>query len=210
MIQREVSTTLVLWCNEGMMHLLVGLFAFLGVKSENFLKVNPNGRVPALVDHNKNDFTVWESGAILYYLVEQYDKEGKFFGKDVAEKTVVMQWLTFQLSGLGPVQGNVNYAHHYWEPTYGEKPCKSVFTRFEGETHRLYKVLEQQLESQNKKGSKFVATDRLSIADISFYTWVNIAGFGKVDLSPYKYVNEWLENLRADPQIQAADKKLPK
>lgn len=75
-----------------------------GVKSEKFLKVNPNGRVPALVDHSKNDFTIWESGAILYYLVEQYDKQGKFFGKDVIEKSVVMQWLAFQLSGLGPVQ----------------------------------------------------------------------------------------------------------
>ena len=181
-----------------------------GVKSEKFLKVNPNGRVPALVDHKNNDFTVWESGAILFYLVEQYDKQGQFFGKDVIEKTVVMQWLAFQLSGLGPVQGNVNYAHHYWEGTYGEKPCKSVFTRFEGETHRLYKVLEQQLEAQNGKGKKFIATDRLSIADISFYVWVNIASFGKVDLSPYKNVNAWLENIRADPQVQSADKKLPK
>jgi glutathione S-transferase len=66
------------------------------------------------------------------------------------------------------------------------------------------------LELQHKKGSKFIATDRLSIADISFFAWVNIAGFGKVDLSPYKYVNAWLDNLKADSEIQAADKKLPK
>lgn len=181
-----------------------------GVKSERFLKVNPNGRVPALVDHNKNDFTVWESGAILYYLTEQYDKDGKFFGKDVTEKTIVMQWLTFQLTGLSVPQGNVNFLYHYWESAYGEKPNKSAFTRFEGETHRVYKVFDQQLEAQHKKGSKYVALDRLTIADISLYVWANIAGFGKVDLTPYKYVTAWLENVRADPQVQAADKKLPK
>ena len=70
-----------------------------GVKGAKFLKFNPNGRVPALVDHQNKDFCVWESGAILYYLVEKYDKEGKFFGKTPEEKTITMQWLTHQLSG---------------------------------------------------------------------------------------------------------------
>ncbi|CAO1615852.1 unnamed protein product [Parajaminaea phylloscopi] len=177
-----------------------------GVKSEKFLKLNPNGRVPALVDHKNGDFTVWESGAILYYLVEQYDQKGEFFGKDVKEKTVTMQWLTHQLSGLGPVQGNVNYAHHYWKGTYDEEPCKSVFTRFEGEAHRLYQLLDQQLGRQ-----KYVALpDRATIADWSFYSWVNIASFGKLDISGYKNVVRWLDELRADKQIQAADDKLPK
>lgn len=86
-----------------------------GVKGKKFLAVNPNGRVPAIVDHQANDFVVWESGAILYYLVEKYDKEGKFFGKSIDEKTTTMQWLTHQLSGLGPTQGNLNYALHYWK-----------------------------------------------------------------------------------------------
>ena len=62
-----------------------------GVKGAKFLKINANGRVPALVDHQNNDFTIWESGAILYYLCEKYDKDGKFFGKDVNEKALTMQ-----------------------------------------------------------------------------------------------------------------------
>lgn len=77
-----------------------------GVKGK-FLKVNPNGRVPALVDHQNKDFTIWESGAILYYIVEKYDTSGTFFGKSTDDKSVVMQWLTHQLSGLGPAQGQV-------------------------------------------------------------------------------------------------------
>lgn len=181
-----------------------------GVKSEKFLKINPNGRVPALVDHQNNDFVIWESGAILYYLVEKYDKDGKFFGTSVDERAVTMQWLTFQLSGLGPVQGNVNYAHLFWEPTYGEKPCKSVFTRFEGESHRLYQVLEDQLAMQKQRGSDFIALDRPTIADFSFYPWVNIAHFGKLDISKYTNVTRWLESLRNDKDVQAADAKLPK
>lgn len=185
-----------------------------GVKGK-FLKINPNGRVPALVDHQNKDFTVWESGAILLYLVGKYDKEGKFLGKTVEEQTITHQvssdgakeertyrhadvkicfaahfsdpqWLLHQMSGLGPVQGvsnwmadtsffalfellidhalmkkfflqNLNYALHYWLSTYGEEASKSVFTRFEGETHRLYKLLDEQLEQQAARGSQWIA-----------------------------------------------------
>ncbi|PWN89129.1 glutathione S-transferase [Acaromyces ingoldii] len=181
-----------------------------GVKGEKFLKVNPNGRVPALVDHNNSDFCIWESGATMVYLAEKYDKTGSIYGKDVEEKAIVMQWLTHQLSGLGPVQGNVNFAYHYWEGAYGEKASKSVFTRFEGETHRLYQILDDQLARQAQRGSQWIALDRPTLADFAFYPWVNIAGFGKIDLSPYKNVNKWLDALKNDKQVQAADSKLPK
>lgn len=97
-----------------------------------------------------------------------------------------------------------------WEPTYGEKPCKSVFTRFEGEAHRLYQILDNQLGRQAQRGSPWIALDRATLADYAFYPWVNIAGFGKLDLSPYKNVNKWLEAIQNDQQVQSADKKLPK
>lgn len=144
----------------------------------------------------------------------------------------MMQWLTHQLSGLGPVQvrtiphhtslyrntsdthhlpplarsqGNVNYAHHYWEATYSEAPCKSVFTRFEGESHRLYELLDAQLGR-----SKYVALDRPTIADYAFYPWVAIAGFGKLDISKYKNVTRWCDELNNDADVKKADGKLPK
>lgn len=75
-----------------------------GVKGAKFLKINPNGRVPCLVSNDSDKFSVWKSGAILYYLCDKHDKEGKFLGKTTEERAIVMQWLTHQLSGLGPVQ----------------------------------------------------------------------------------------------------------
>ncbi|PWN50448.1 glutathione S-transferase [Violaceomyces palustris] len=179
-----------------------------GVKGSEFLKLNPNGRVPALIDHGNDDFVVWESGAILYYLAEKYDPSGIFLGKSVEERAIVLQWLTHQLSGIGPVQGNLNYYHHYWEKTYGEKPQKSVLTRFEGENKRLYTLLEKQLEDQAKRGSSFVALDRPTIADYAFWPWVRIAHFGKFDLTPYPTVQRWCETIEQDAKTQAALKKL--
>lgn len=180
-----------------------------GVKGAKFLKLNPNGRVPCLVSNDSSGLALWESGAIMYYLCDKYDKTGQYFGKTVEERAIVMQWLTHQLSGLGPVQGNVNYAVHYWEQTYGEKPCKSVFTRFEGETARLYQVLEDQLKRQSERGSQFIALDRPTIADYAFWSWVRIAGFGNIDLSPYPAVQKWCATIENDAKSQAAIKKLP-
>lgn len=100
-------------------------------------------------------------------------------------------------------------SHHYWEGTYGEKPQKSAFTRFEGETARLYQVLEDQLKKQQQRGSSFIALDRPTIADFAFWSWTRIAGFGNIDLSPYPTVQKWNETLENDAKSQAAIKKLP-
>lgn len=71
------------------------------------MKICPNGRVPALVDHQNNDLVVWESGAILYYLVDKYDTQGEYFGRTPEERAETMIWVTHQLSGLGPAQGTL-------------------------------------------------------------------------------------------------------
>lgn len=180
-----------------------------GVKGAKFLKINPNGRVPCLVSNDSEKFSVWESGAILYYLCDKHDAEGRFLGKNPEERAIVMQFLTFQLSGLGPTQGNVNFLYHYWQGAYGEKPQKSAFTRFEGETARLYQVLEDQLSKQQQRGSSFIALDRPTIADFAFWPWVRIAGFGNIDLSPYPAVRKWCAALENDAKSQAAIHKLP-
>lgn len=85
------------------------------------------------------------------------------------------------MSGLGPVQGNVHFIQlGFWESSYGEKTPKSALTRFEGESYRLYQILEDQLKRQNARGSPWVALDRPTIADWAFFPWVRIASIGKL------------------------------
>jgi len=151
-------------------------FGEKGVKSPEFVALNPNGRVPAIRDPNNNNRIVWESGAILFYLAEHYDKTGAFFGRNVDEKTDVMQWLSFQLSGLGPSQGQVNWFIHYFENASGEKAPASVTKRYQDETYRIYGVLEKQLERQKAKGFEYIVTDRYTIADMANYPWLKIHG----------------------------------
>ncbi|PWY97338.1 glutathione S-transferase [Testicularia cyperi] len=179
-----------------------------GVKSAKFLQINPNGRVPALVSNDSEKFAVWESGAILQYLVDKHDKAGKFSGSTPEERAVVNQFLMFQMSAVGPVMGNVFFAHNYWEGAYGEKPRKDVFTRFEGETHRLVKLLEDQLAKQKQRGSDFIALDRPTIADFAFWPWIRIAGFGKLDFSSYPNVTKWCETIENDAHSKKAMEKL--
>ncbi|KIJ53948.1 hypothetical protein M422DRAFT_153619 [Sphaerobolus stellatus SS14] len=127
-----------------------------GVKGEDFLKINPNGRVPALVDHTNNNFTVWESGAILLYIAERFDPSGKFIGKTLEERTEVLQWLMFQMSGIGPMQGQ----HHWFTFAHPVKNLdQSVYDRYRNEVYRLYGVLEKQLEDH-----EWIAIDRYTVA----------------------------------------------
>ncbi|UZJ51427.1 hypothetical protein CBS101457_000747 [Exobasidium rhododendri] len=94
--------------------------------------------------------------------------------------------------------------------TYGVEASKADLTRFEGESYRLYQVLDDQLAAQAKKGSAWIALDRPTIADYAFYPWVHIAGFAKLDITPYKNVVKWHAALEADKDVQEADSKLPK
>lgn len=103
----------------------------------------------------------------------------------------------------------MNFLVHYWQGAYGEAPQKSAFTRFEGETYRLYQVLEDQLKRQEARGSSFIALDRPTIADFAFWTWARIAGFGNIDLSPYPTVQKWCATIENDAKSQAAIQKLP-
>ncbi|OZJ02545.1 hypothetical protein BZG36_04509 [Bifiguratus adelaidae] len=179
-----------------------------GVKSPKYLAICPNGRVPALIDHGNGDCIVWESGACLYYLAEMYDKSGKYFGRNVNEKTEVMVWLTHQLSGVGPAQGNLNWFMHFHEQTSGEKPSDVILDRYRNETFRLYDVLEQRLEKQEQKGSEFIALDRYTIADMAFYGWLHIAFFAKLDFSKHPRLGKYVERIANMPNTKAAYAKL--
>ncbi|CAD6890571.1 unnamed protein product [Tilletia controversa] len=179
-----------------------------GVKAPDFLALNPNGRVPALVDHGNNDFTVWESGACLIYLADKYDQEGRFYGKTAEERALTAQWLTYQLSGLGPSQGQVNWLIHYFESASGVKAQPEMLKRFRDETDRLYKILDGQLARQAKAGSQYIVHDRITIADFAFYGWVRIIHMAKFELSDYPNVQKWADNLANDERTKKAYAKL--
>ena len=159
-----------------------------------FLKISPNNRMPAIVDHEPLDggspLSVFESGAILEYLAT---KEKKFIPSDSRGYTQVMQWVHWQMANLGPMMGN---AHHFVryapkiEPNiklleYGQK-------RFVGEVDRLCGVLNKQLASR-----EFIATNELSIADIAIWSWAHLAGriLEEDSWDSFPSVKQWSERL---------------
>ncbi|GJJ09219.1 hypothetical protein Clacol_003441 [Clathrus columnatus] len=165
-----------------------------GVKHPDFLAINPNGRVPALIDHTNNDKIVWESGAILLYVAEQFDKSGTFNGKNLDEKAIVWQWLIFQVSGHGPMQGQVNY-FKFVHPV--KDLDQSVYDRFKNETYRVYGVLEKQLEKQ-----EWIALDRFTIAGL------RVAHFGDLTLDGFPHLKAYFDKISKLPSVEAAYKKL--
>ena len=110
-------------------------------KQDWFLKINPNGRIPAIIDHDNGDFHVFESGAILVYLAE---KTGKLMGTDEKNRSVVMQWLMFQMGGLGPMMGQANVFYRY-----AEEKIPFAIGRYQREVRRLLEVLNERLNGRD-------------------------------------------------------------
>jgi len=153
-----------------------------------FLAINPNGRIPAIVDHDADDFTVFESGAILIYLAE---KTGKLIPPDVKVRSQVMQWLMFQMGGIGPMMGQANVFFRY----YPEK-IQPAIDRYQGECKRLFGVLDGHL-----KNNEFLAGD-YSIADIANWAWVRTHRWSGVAVDEFPHLGRWLELIRARPAAQ--------
>ncbi|GFF49114.1 glutathione S-transferase 2 [Aspergillus lentulus] len=170
-------------------------------------RVNPNGRVPALIDHSNNNFTVFESAAILTYLAEKYDANGNLAGKTVEERATINQWLAWQVSGLGPYQGQLVWFLVFHEGAHGEKPNGSVVARYQAEVERLRAVLEKHLASAE---NGFVALGRLTIADFAILPWLKssvLAGAALRPLTQYSAIEAYIKKLDALPVVQAAYKK---
>ncbi|KAF7158752.1 hypothetical protein CNMCM5623_003916 [Aspergillus felis] len=178
------------------------------VKDPEFTsKVNPNGRVPALIDHENNNFTVFESGAILTYVAEKYDPSGKLAGNTVEERATVNQWLAWQVSGLGPYLGQLVWFLIFHEGAHGEKPNGSVVARYQAEVERLRAVLEKHLASAE---DGFVALGRLTIADFAIFPWLKgsvLAGSTLKPFAEYPAIEAYIKKLDALPEVQAAYKK---
>ncbi len=157
-------------------------------KTPEFLAINPNGRIPAIVDRDADDFAVFESGACLVYLAE---KTGRLMPSDVKGRSRVMQWLMFQMGGIGPMMGQANVFYRY----FPEK-IQPAIDRYQGESKRLFRVLDGHL-----KDHEYLAGD-YSIADIANWAWVRTHRWSGVDVDDLPHLKRWLSAVRARPAVQ--------
>ena len=154
-------------------------------KKPDFLLINPNGRIPAIVDRDEDDYAVFESGAILIYLAE---KTGKLLPRDFKPRSEVIQWLMFQMAGIGPMQGQANVFYQYFE----EKIIPAI-ERYQNETRRLYEVINKRLETRQ------YLCDEYSIADIATWPWVRIHKWAGVDIDGLDHMASWMDIMAARP-----------
>ena len=154
----------------------------------DFLKISPNNKIPAIVDHDTG-VSLMESGAILYYLAT---KCGKFLPNDPHHHWQAIEWLNWQMGGFGPMLGQAHHFLHF-------NPGKSDYaeTRFGEETKRLYGVLNLQLN-----GRDYVAGE-YSIADMAIWPWVARFEFQKIDLNQFPNVKHWYTNIAKRPAVIA-------
>ncbi|GJJ11439.1 hypothetical protein Clacol_005672 [Clathrus columnatus] len=164
-------------------------------KSDWYLRLNPNGRVPTLIDHSNNDFSVWESSAILLYIAQHFDPEHKISYDPVSEPKLYseqLQWLFFAHGGLGPMQGQ---AVHFTRLAPQEVPY--AIKRYRDESIRLTSILEERL-----KGREWLVGTHYSVADIKTVLWIRVAPVVKVDLNDFPNVKKWLERILSRPKTQ--------
>ncbi|KAI0701457.1 glutathione S-transferase C-terminal-like protein [Cerioporus squamosus] len=132
-------------------------------KAPAFTQYNPNGRIPAIIDHQNGDFVLWESCAILLYLVDKYDTEKRLTVTDDKAKYTLTQWLFFQASGQGPYFGQA-----FWFMKYHSEKIPSAIERYQKETLRVFGVLDGVLA---KSPSGYLVGDKVTIADLAFVSW---------------------------------------
>lgn len=161
--------------------------------SAEFLAISPNNRMPAIVDHAPDDgstrLSVFESGAILLYLAE---KTGIGLPRTPRARTRVMQWLMWQIGGLGPMAGQNGHFR-----LYAPEPQPYALQRYADEVDRLYGVLDTQIG----RSAAYVAGDDYSIADIAIFPWIRIHRKQGVDLARFPHVARWYQQLLARPAV---------
>jgi len=187
----------------GIPHEVIGI-NFADIKGPEYLKINPNGRIPAIHDPN-TDLTLWESGAIIEYLIEKYDKEHKLsFPVGTAESYHAKQWLFFQVSGQGPYYGQA-----VWFTKFHKPEVPSAQERYYKEIKRVMGVLEGWLNGQkeiygDKGDGPWLVGNKLSFADLSFVTWQKAAErllTENYSEDEFPAVKEWLAKMTARPTL---------
>ena len=162
--------------------------------SPDYLKINPNGRIPTLVDRGNDGFAVFESGASLWYLAEKFDR---FLSHDPNERSETLQWLMFQMAGIGPMMGQAMFFQRIAKPNGDDVPY--AINRYVSESRRLLEVLNTRLE-----GRDWLVGDAMSIADIATYPWARSYVWANVDVAGLTQLEAWFDRLDAMPKVQAA------
>jgi len=158
-------------------------------KQEWYLKINPNGRIPAIVDRDEDDFAVFESCAIMIYLAE---KTGRLLPTDKEGRSRALQWLMFQMGGVGPMMGQANVFFRYWHEVY-----QPAIDRYQNECRRLFEVLDGRL-----KESEWLAGPDYTIADIANWCWVRTYGWSGVSIDGLDALKRWMDAIKARPAAQ--------
>ena len=166
-------------------------------KTPEFLKLNPNGRIPVIVDRDNDDFTVFESGAIMIYLGEKF---GKLYPEDPKLRSRTLQWLMFQMGGVGPMMGQANVFYRY----FPEK-LPAAIERYQNESRRLFEVLESRLSE-----SPYLAGDEYTIADIANWCWVRTYEWSGVSIDGLPSLQRWIDELAARPACMTGINKPPR
>jgi GST-like protein len=157
-------------------------------KKPEYVRLNPNGRIPTIVDHDADDFVVFESGAILLYLAE---KAGRLLPTDRRGRSKVTQWLMFQMGGIGPMMGQANVFFRY----FPEK-IQPAIDRYQNECRRLFEVLDARL------GESAWLADDYSVADIANWSWVRTYKWSGVDITGLDHLRRWMDQMAARPACQ--------
>jgi GSH-dependent disulfide-bond oxidoreductase len=161
-------------------------FAANEQKADWYVKLNPNGRIPTLMD---DGFALFESGAILIYLAE---KTGQFLPRDTQSRSRVLQWLMFQMSAVGPMMGQANVFLRY----FPEK-IQPAIDRYQREVMRLFGVLDRQLAAH-----EYIVGD-YSIADMALWPWVSGYEWSGVSVAEFSHLQRWLAKVAERPAVQA-------
>jgi GST-like protein len=158
----------------------------------DFLKLSPNNKIPAMLDShgpNGKPFSLFESGAILVYLASKF---GKFMPKSDISKFETLQWLMFQMGGVGPMLGQ---AHHF--RIYAPEKIDYAYDRYTNEAKRIYGVLDKQVQSR-----KFIAGNQYSIADIATFPWIRSWKNQGIDWSDYPALKDWFDRISERPAVK--------
>ncbi|GAA4647601.1 glutathione S-transferase N-terminal domain-containing protein [Pontixanthobacter gangjinensis] len=158
-------------------------------KTEHFLAMNPNGRIPVIVDRENDDLAVFESGAIMVYLAE---KTGRLLPTESKARARVMSWLMFQMGGIGPMMGQANVFYRYLP-----EKIPTAISRYQNESRRLFEVLDRRLGESEWLGDDF------SIADIANWCWVRTYRWSGVSRDGLENLDRWLDAMKQRPALRA-------